>query len=237
MAERRLRTVALAVTLVVLVATGSSAVGAASSTSTKSLENPTEPAFVVDLEPDGDAIVTLVVTYDLADDSDQQAFEALRDDPSEITGEFEQRLSRIAAQTATDTGREMSVSGVDATFETVNERGVVRVSAQWNQLAEVSGDQLILSEPFTSEFQPDRLFVVSSPDGYGLTETSHAPAEQDSGTAQWNSGTSLSGFSTTFTADEPTNTDESLLTPLLVLLALGLLIAVGYAGRQRLRQR
>lgn len=235
MAERRLRTVALAVTMVVLVTTGGSAVGAATSPATAAAESPTEPAFLIDLEPDGDATVTLVVIYDLADDSDRQAFEALRDDPPEITGEFEQRLSRIANQTATDTGREMSVSGADATFETVDERGVVRVSAQWSQLASVSGEQLTLSEPFTSEFQPDRLFVVHSPDGYELTETSHTPAEQGSETVQWKSGTNLSGFSTTFTAGGLTSLDESLSTPLLVLLAFGLLVVVGYVGRRQLR--
>jgi len=222
--------------MVVLVATGGSAVAAASSAATTA-ENPTEPAFVVDLQPDGDATVTLVVVYDLADDSDQQAFNALRDDPSEITSEFEQRLSQIAARTATETGREMSVSGVEAGFETVDERGVIRVSAQWQQLADVSGDQLTLSEPFASEFQPDRLFVVNSPEGYELTETSHAPAEGTDGSAQWSSAATLSGFSTTFTADGSASTDESLPTPLATLLALGLLTAVGYAGRQRLRQR
>lgn len=232
MATRRLRTVALAVTMVVFVAT----VGAAGST-VATAESPTEPAFVVDLEPDGDATVTLVVIYDLTDDSDQQAFDALEDDPAEITDDFEQRLSRIAAQTATDTGREMSVGGVEAEFETVDERGVVSVSAQWQQLAAVSGDQLTLSEPFASEFQPDRLFVVTPPEGYQLTETSHAPAEGTDGSAQWSSGSSLSGFTTTFVADGATSTDESLPTPLSTLLALGLLIAVGYAGRQRLRRR
>ena len=229
MAENRLRTVTLAVTIAVLVATvGTTGSAAAAAEST------TEPAFVVGLEPDGDATVSLVVTYDLADDSDQQAFKTLRDDPSAITGEFEQRLSQVVARTAVETDREMSISGVDANFETVDRRGIVRVSAQWKQLADSSGEQLTLSEPFASDFQPDRRFVVNAPEGYELAKTSHTPATQEAGTAQWGSGTSLTGFSTTFTADGTTSTDESLPTPLSTVLLLGVLTAVGYAGWQRL---
>jgi hypothetical protein len=237
MADRRLRTVALGITIAILVAASGSAISAASSTAATTVESPTEPAFVVDLQPDGDATVTLVVTYDLQDDGDQQAFDDLRDDSSEVTGAFEQRLSGVATRTADDTGREMAISDVSTTVETTDRLGIIRVSAQWSNLAVVSGDQLTLSEPFASEYHPDRLFVVNAPAGYEITETSHEPVDRTSGSAQWISGTNLSGFSTTLTADGSASTNESLPTPLATVLAMGLLTALGYAGRQRLRRR
>jgi len=225
--------VGLVVTLAVLAATGGSAIGPASATPTS--DTLSEPAFVVDLQPDGDATVSLVVTYDLTDDGDQQAFEQLRADPSNLTGNFEQRLSQIAARTATDTGREMSISDASATVETRDGVGVIRVDAEWSNLASVSGDELTLTEPFASEFQPDRLFVVTAPDGYQLTDSSHEPANQTDGSTQWASGADLSGFSTTFAASGVSS--ESLPTPLSTLLALGLVSALGYAGHHRLRRQ
>lgn len=231
--SRRQRMVALAVTIAVLAATGGSAVAAASST--QAVENPAEPAFIVDLQPDGDATVTVVVTYDLADDADTQAFEQLRADPSNLTGEFEQRLSRITARTGSDTGREMSISDVSANVETKDGVGVISISVEWSNLAAVDGDQLTLSEPFASEFQPDRQFVVTAPEGYQLSATTHEPAHRTDGTAQWTSGTDLSGFSTTFAASGVSS--ESLPTPLSTLLALGLVSTLGYAGHHRLRRQ
>ena len=233
MSGRRSRVLALVVTLAVLAAAGGSAIGPASATT--SADTLSEPAFVVDLQPDGDATVSLVVTYDLADDADQQAFEQLRADPSNLTGKFEQRLSQVAARTATDTGREMAISDVGATVETSDGVGVIRVSAEWSNLARASGDELTLTEPFASEFQPDRLFVVTPPDGYRLADSSHEPADRTDGTAQWTSGVDLSGFSTTFATTGVSS--ETLPTPLSTLLALGLASALGYAGHHRLQRR
>ncbi|WP_253738984.1 DUF7345 domain-containing protein [Halohasta salina] len=231
MSRRRPRVITLVMTLAVLAAAGGSAVGPASATT--SVDTLSEPAFVVDLQSDGDATVSLVVSYDLADDADQQAFDQLREDPSNLTGNFEQRLSRIADRTATDTGREMTISGVSASVETRDGVGVIRVSAEWSNLASVSGDELTLTEPFASEFQPDRLFVIKPPEGYQLATSSHEPANTDAETVQWTSGVDLSGFSTTFATDS----SESLPTPLTTLLALGLVSALGYAGHHRLRQK
>lgn len=136
------------------------------------------------------------MSYDLADDADQQAFDQLREDPSNLTGNFEQRLSRIADRTATDTVREMTISDVSASVETRDGVGVIRVSAEWSNLASVSGDELTLTEPFASEFQPDRLFVVDPPEGYQLATSSHKPANTDAETVQWTSGSGIdvSGF-------------------------------------------
>jgi hypothetical protein len=197
-------------------------------------------ALVVALEPDGDATVTLVLTYDLDDADDEAAFEDLRERPENVTARFGDRMSRIAERTATQTDREMSVSDVRTEIESGNGTGVIRLSATWANLAVVDGERLSVSEPFASEFRPDRPFVLVAPDGYALadatvdTDVTTTSDGSDAATAEWAAGTDLSGFSVAFAPSDAINaTDGSLPTPLaptLALLAVGLL---AYAGWRR----
>jgi len=109
---------ALALSAVLLFAAlaAPGAVAAADGPATTTDAAPEESsAFVVELDADGDATVTLVLTYDLADGDDEAAFEALRDRPEEVTARFDDRMSRIADRTAAETDREMSVSDVRPT--------------------------------------------------------------------------------------------------------------------------
>ena len=197
-------------------------------------------AFVVALDADGDATVTLVLTYDLADDGDEAAFEELRDRPENVTARFDDRMTRIAERTATETGREMSVSDVRAEVESTDGSGVVRLSASWANLAAVDGDRLVVSEPFESSFRPDRPFVLVAPDGYALAETTieadatTAADETGAASAEWTPGTDLSGFSATLAPAESGGvTDGSLPTPLAPTLALPAVGLLGYAGWRR----
>lgn len=197
-------------------------------------------SFVVALDADGDATVTLVLTYDLTDADDEAAFEELRERPENVTARFDDRMTRIAERTATETEREMGVSDVRAEVESTDGTGVVRLSATWANLAAVDGDRLVVTEPFESAFRPDRPFVLVAPDGYALADTTveaDATTRTDgtsAGIVEWSPGTDLSGFSATFAPAETGGvTDSSLPTPLaptLALLAAGLL---GYAGWRR----
>ncbi|WP_123619821.1 hypothetical protein [Halorubrum sp. CSM-61] len=236
----RIVTVAAAVASVAVI-------GAFLAPGVAALDGPeTEPAveegssFVVALDADGDATVALVLTYDLADADDEAAFEELRERPENVTARFDDRMTRIAERTATQTGREMSVSDVRTEVESTDGTGVVRLSASWSNLAAVDGDRLVVSEPFESAFRPDRPFVLVAPDGYALADATveadatASPDETGAASAEWSPGTDLSGFSATLAPAESGGvTDGSLPTPLaptLALLAVGLL---GYAGWRR----
>ncbi|QAU13061.1 hypothetical protein EKH57_10200 [Halorubrum sp. BOL3-1] len=198
------------------------------------------PSFVVALDADGDATVTLVLTYDLADDADEAAFEELRGRSGNVTSRFDDRVTRIAERTATETGREMRVSDVRTEIESTDGTGVVRLSASWLNLAAVDGDRLVVSEPFVSEFRPDRPFVLVAPNGYALADATVEPdatvATDEGGAAgaEWSPGTDLSGFSATLAPAEAGGvTDGPLPTPLAPTLALLVAGLLTYAGWRR----
>ncbi|RLM76347.1 hypothetical protein [Halorubrum sp. Atlit-26R] len=239
MIRTRGRVVALAVAVASIAV-----IGAFLAPGVAALDGPgAEPAveegssFVVALDADGDATVSLVLTYDLTDD--EAAFEELRERPENVTARFGDRMTRIAERTGAETEREMSVSDARADFESTNGTGVVRLSATWTNLAAVDGDRLVVSEPFESAFRPDRPFVLVAPDGYALADTTveadaTAPAtETGAATAEWAAGTDLSGFSATLAPAEGGVTGGSLPTPLAPTLALLVAGLLGYAGWRR----
>jgi len=238
--SRSALTLSAVLLLSALVAPG--AVAAADGPATTDAVAEEGSAFVVELDADGDATVTLVLSYDLADGDDEAAFEALRERPENVTANFGDRMSGIADRTAAETDREMTVSDARADVESADGTGVVRLSASWTNLAAVEGDRLVVSEPFASEFRPDRQFVVVAPDGYALADatvpadSTTAADDAGSATATWTAGTDLSGFSATLVPGDAADaaTDGSLPTPLaptLALVAGGLLAYVGWRRR------
>lgn len=188
---------------------------------------PTE-RIVIELESDGDATLTTAFTYDLADESEHRAFEAIEADPSAQTATYHERLQGVAAQVAADEGREMSVREPRATVERVDGVGVVEFAVTWTNLAAVEGDRLVLSAPLDDQFQPDRPLVVRAPEGYAIDESAVSPSEQSGQEARWNQGNDLSGFSATMAPSS-----DALSLPLAVPIA-GLLLATGgLAARRR----
>lgn len=195
----------------------------------------TDSAFVVDLEADGDATVTLRLAYDLANEGDAAAFDRLRGDTANVTAAFERRLAGVANRTASETGREMTVGDAEASVTTEGDRGVVALSASWTNLAAVEGDALVVREPFASGFETDRRFVLRAPEGGAVVETSVEPDERGDGRVAWASGTDLSGFAATVDPGAGGVTDGALPTPLAPTLAAALAGVLAYGGWRRTR--
>lgn len=197
MTRRIRRMLALAVSGLLLVT--ASAVGGVSAADTGT-ENGSE--LLVKLQPDGDATVSLTLTYDLAEEDGQTSFAHLEENATAVSEQFHKRLSRIADRTADETDREMTVSDVSATLSVDNGTGVVRLSSSWSNLAATDGDQLVVNEPFASQFQPDRPFVLATPDNYTVTDTEIPVDSGGTHTAEWDAGADLSGLSVTVAPTE-----------------------------------
>lgn len=168
------------------------AVGPAAATQTVS------PSMTVDLAADGDADVTVVSTFDLASDDQQAAFDELRDNETARTAyldRFEDRWDGVVTATEARTGREMSISDASLELSREGSTGVATFTVTWENLAAVEDGTLSLSEPFASEFTPDRQFTVVLPEGYELSSATPEPATESDGRLVYEAGATLDGFS------------------------------------------
>lgn len=156
-----------------------------------------EERFLVELDEEGNADVSMTFGYDLSSENEQAAFEELQS--NETAGErtatrFENRMSAVAEDASSAIGREMSVSDATIEFERDGSVGLITLSVAWSNLAAVDGEQLTVTEPFASGFESDRPFTLTAPEGYGLTSTEPDPSSSDETTATWEAGTELDGF-------------------------------------------
>ena len=157
----------------------------------------TGPSLTVALADDGSAEVTVVSTYDLGSESEQQAFDDLRTNEtlqSVYTGRLRDRWQGLVRATEATTGREMALTDVSLSLSRDGSTGVATVTAAWDGLAATSDGRLTLSAPFTDEYTPDRRFVVVLPDGYAASSVTPEPDSSSGGRLEYAAGTDLSGF-------------------------------------------
>lgn len=202
-----IRETAIAVALVGLVGVGAvtPAVGAATQ------ETP-ERSFVVDLQEDGSATVTVTSTYDLETENESDAFEQLRSDQQireRFLTLFRERMGAVAANAENATGREMTVENGSIDLRTVGDTGIVELSVEWEGLAATEGDRLVVTEPVASGFTPDRPFHLVVPDGYEATSTTPSPADSSDGQLVWAAENDLEGYEVMVEPTEPTSSQPT----------------------------
>ena len=166
-----------------------------------------EEGVLVELEPNGDADVSVTFTYDLDGESERAAFEELRENETAraaLAERFGGRMAAVAEDASAATGREMSVVDPTAELRRDGDVGTVELSVAWSNLAAVDGDRLTVTEPFASGFDPDRTFTVAVPEGYGIASSGPSPSEGDGSSATWDAETSLDGLELVV---EPTGDD------------------------------
>ena len=212
-------------------------------------DDPPEPSLTVDLAADGDARVTLVSTFDLADESAQAAFDELRTNEtarSAYQARYTDRWSGAAGLTENRTGREMTVHNSSLTLSRTDSTGLATFSLTWEQLAAAEDGVLTLDEPFASGFEADRRVVVVLPERYQVTSVSPGPTNSSDGRLAYAADAELDGLSvvanSVMTADgtpapSPTTTPAGTTggsgPGLGVVGALAALIAVGVLSGRR----
>jgi hypothetical protein len=164
--------------------------------------------FVIELEADGDATVTVVDEYERSNESQWEAFEAIRDDARRQTDRaaaVTDRLRTGAAEASSTTGREMTVSEATVNVTTANATGVVRVRARWTGLAAVDREagSVQVSEPFASGFEVERPLAVHGPPGFTRASTHPEPGRALKNAAFWAGDRDLDGFRARFTGSVP----------------------------------
>ncbi|WP_410764766.1 hypothetical protein [Haloferax sp. DFSO60] len=196
-------------------------------------------AFIIALEPDGSAQVSLRLVYDLTAEAERTGFERVKANASTFADAYATRLEPLAARASNETGREMSIRSPDAEFKTIHSgtTGVVELSATWTNIATERDGRVVLAEPFNDGFAPERPFVVNAPDGYELVSVAPNPNGETRSTVAWTDGQSLDGFAVEFEATGMANEETTPVTtsssempvgaaPVLALLAVVSVVAV-----------
>lgn len=197
-----------------LLTAASGAVGAVSENQQSDLGDEFDaPAFIVGLDEDGSATLTVTFTFDLTDENRRAAFVEIRDDErtrESFRTSFRDRFQSVARDTANATGREMSVTNATLEFRTADDTGVVEATVDWSGLASVDGDRLRITEPFASGFSTDRAVHVVAPEGYVVDSVTPAPEETTDRSVSYDEGADLAGFELIAQASpEPTTDDTS----------------------------
>ncbi|WP_128225760.1 DUF7345 domain-containing protein [Halobacteriaceae archaeon SHR40] len=196
----------------VCLALAATMVIAASGGATAQVDDPSSEAMIVSVQEDGDATVTLTVPFDLTVEEERRAYEGFRSDETrqqQLLDRYETRLSNVATETNAGADREMAVSEPEIETRTHDsaEVGVVRVTADWEQLAATDGDKVRIDAPFDSGFETDRALTIEPPETHQITAASPDPSTND-GQAVWESDQRLDGFEVTMApTDAATDSD------------------------------
>lgn len=201
-------------------------------------ERQTDPAVVVDLDEDGTAHLTVVMTFDLTEDADREAFETFRTDEEALTDletRFADRMDATAGATADRVDRDVVARDASVTLDTVDggDTGVVSLSVTMENLAAAEDGRLTLTEPFASGFAADRPVIVHPPNGYTLASANPSPTDESANALTWGADTSFDGFDLVLEAGDG---ETATSTPGLGILAgAGALTGAALLVRQRRR--
>lgn len=204
--------------------------------------DPDDVLITVEIDADGDAVWSIEYRTRLATDDNETAFEAFRSDleanPEAYTDRFRERMETTVAESASATGREMSVSNVSVTAERreiPQEYGVVVYRFRWNGFADVEEGRITAGDAIDGLFlDEESSLILSWPESHELAEASPDPTERRDGAVVWVGPTD-------FTAGEPRIAAErgSVVTavPSWLPLLLGAVFLVGalaaYVRRDR----
>lgn len=164
---------------------------------TAAIEEPSDGYFLVELDADGDAAVEYTNHTDLNDDDQREWYEAVRDDAEAQASVAERRrgeMQFVTDRANEEVDREIRVGEVSVETETDGDVGIVTYRFEWENLAAVDGDRVVLSVPFSLYTEFDRELVVVAPDGYELTSATPEPEHRNETTASWPGLTELTGF-------------------------------------------
>lgn len=198
---------------------------------------PVDGRFLVELEADGDAQISLETEYNLSNDAERDAFESLHDDEAaqrEAAEQVQQDTEYVNNVADEETDRDMVVGEVNVETNVDGDVGTVAYQFTWGNLAATEDGQLVLAEPFSLYDELDRKLVVVVPEEYEITAATPEPDEQNATSASWEGFTSFSdpegGFEVVAESDEASSGDGAGFGP---VVAVGALVAAALLAHRR----
>ena len=177
-------------------------VAAAGAATEASTDEPVMDGIVVDLDGEGNAIVTVTVSFDLTVEDERSDFEAFAGSETKKQSQldqYESRLESVAAEMESQTDRQMAVTNGSISTQTREggERGLVVLQATWKGLAADSDGRLVLGAPFDGGFNADQTVAVRPPDQHRVVSTAPEPTSDREGEVdqlRWSDDQSLDEF-------------------------------------------
>lgn len=199
---------------------------------------PVDGRFLVELEADGDAQISLETEYNLSNDAERRAFESVHENESvrqQAAAQVQQDTEYVNNVADEETDRDMSVGEVTVETSVDGDVGTVAYRFTWENLAATEDGRLVLAEPFSLYDELDRKLVVVVPEEYEITSATPEPNEQNATSASWEGFTSFSepegGFEVVAESEEGSAGDGAGFGPAMGLIAL--LAAALLADRRR----
>ncbi|MFB6085838.1 MAG: DUF4897 domain-containing protein [Halodesulfurarchaeum sp.] len=158
---------------------------------------PTEPTIDVAIHETGTVDLSVVMTYNLSEAAEREAFEGLQTDETllaEMESRFAARMKRVANASADATGRSIEVNSVDVSMQKTDSTGIVELGVTFTDLAAIEEGTITLTEPFASGFETDRTLRITVPDGYEVVSVTPQPDERSDDTLIFAPDRSLAGF-------------------------------------------
>ncbi|OYR56226.1 helix-turn-helix transcriptional regulator [Halorubrum halodurans] len=205
--------------------------------------DPDDVLITAAVDADGDAVWTIEYRVRLSTSDEERAFEEFRTDleanPAAYADRFRGRMETTVNESASATGREMSVSNVSVTAERreiPQEYGIVTYRFRWGGFAAVEDGRIAAGDAIDGLFlDEESSLIVSWPDSHELETASPAPAETRDGSVVWVGPVDFAGGEPRIAAvpDSVVNSIPSGLP----LLAAGLLVVLGGAAAYARRER
>lgn len=209
----------------------------AAGVATAAHEEPDRTILGIELEPDGDATVSYVTAYELANEEQRAVYEAYADNRSRLAEYRETAVAELEAAAANgsrEAAWEMRIQNSSVRTYEQEGYGRVEVRVEWKRLAYADHRRVIVVQPFRSTYEPDRLVAIHGPEGYRRNRTAPSPIRARGNSVLLSPQTAdFSGFFVEFVdPDAPTQTPTATATPTpsggggLGLLLRALLIAL-----------
>jgi len=164
------------------------------STQQTQFETPSE-TFRVQLRPGGNARWTVTANFSFTNESNATAFEELATDFEAGRTDSDLGLSafRQAADLASSsTGREMSITRVERSYEVYNDTGQLVLQFTWTNFSRRAGDRLHVDDTFNTtggtwfpDLSADQVLIVDPPDNFQIVDASPQGYAVTSGALRW----------------------------------------------------
>lgn len=169
--------------------------------------NEQDTSLNVEIESNGNVEFDYLISFSTDNESDEEVFNEIKNDGDlleEYRKQHEQGLQVTAENINNQVERNVSVSNVEIdTVEDGNgDKNYIVLRSEWENLAYTENQNIVLEEPFNSNFEFNGKVSVTGPDGMEVKSEGIEPDRNNENYLMWNDFDSGNEFKVTFYGNE-----------------------------------